>query len=853
MANGRNIQLKVYNHWTGGLENKVEEHLIKDVSFTSLNNLDNSTGSLRPVRSNKQYKVLADGTTDVVKEHVVDCEAFVEFNTTIEFVNYGDTLYYVDTKGSPLKQLTKANEDEANTCDKPTVKHDTHLAITGTITSVGGGSLESEFSNSLQKVYSCYIAYKDNEVSNYQYYSPNAGLNDMANSFNVAITNVFNNYLTSGEITADTIGTELARHEALQKDIVTVLTDRITHMAGTLESRLRVVRDVNVELKTFFNSENELRYIDTLVEYIDKTNPEPRSAGYVIATMMNFNSQWVQMLTQIKEDSVSDYILWKFRDNHSGYKGTLKKVLERALSKLKILQTAYVTYLETNNPWESNRLTDVIVPAYTFAKTTLGEQDANFLLSVAIVANANTSTGIATLLDRSNTGANKTQTEAYYSNLRNAMATIRTCVEDVKLSIEIGKNIQSYAVVGYNEVTHSYSNILKINAIYNNGTVTLTGWDSNSGVTKWYVYRKLTLDETEYQKVGETTGTEIEILNSALNGGALSFENQSSEPIQDFIDITEHKGVIFAIRKNSQQIVFMEKNYPNRVAPLNFINASQNVKAITSNGAGVVVWTTNRTVYLLTIGNTQLTANGVIDTKDTIAIKRIAQNVGILDARAKTVNDNNVIWLSQYGFHNTSGYGSASVTADYWEVSKGLVDGTVIQMLTIDDTVWTLYTPKIDGTDQPNKLIKFEPRKRSIREFDSLGITSISEIEGKLHGVVGNNAVEMFAGDELVAFTCKLKRFAGYSFDVRKRFMGLMIAHDDKPYRDIDRNEELKGLVRIFIDCREVGTQEIFGCDTTEVELPNNNNQGYSIHVELEGTLKINSVRLKYLTHQWED
>jgi len=71
-------------------------------------------------------------------------------------------------------------------------------------------------------------------------------------------------------------------------------------------------------------------------------------------------------------------------------------------------------------------------------------------------------------------------------------------------------------------------------------------------------------------------------------------------------------------------------------------------------------------------------------------------------------------------------------------------------------------------------------------------------------GVEDSHLVELFKGNTFKMFTTVLKRFAGYSFDVRHRYLGIMVAHDNKPYKEVDRNTELEGKATFYIDCREM-------------------------------------------------
>lgn len=862
------MQLKVYNKWTGGIENKVEEHLIRDISFTDASNLDNSTGSLRPVRSHRVDKSLNALTTNVIKEHVNDCEPLVELDTTIEFVNYGDTVYYIETEGSPLKQLVKANE-AGTECDAVVTQHNTHLSITGTLTSTGE-DIQQSIQTVLDEVYDFYnveyltavnadVSYYDQPIG--VHYDGGVPLGD--NLFNLPIYNSFYTFKTlTGIVDSSNINSVISNHTALKLDTVNLLTDRITEMSGTLVARFNTLHNSNLLLSQSLNAIGVNVYTEHVLPA--GASSYETQAG-VLANIVNNLPTFIELMELVIDDSVSQWIYLDAlthivtpSNGTSLFRGSVEGLAKALLTMFNTLIGAYSTYLVNNsaftNSFSPSNALATDIRNFVNSHITDEEIDIMFYGLRKLDISSTASQGLKMIPRRGNAtaeyfGETENTLELRYTNLRQALTTLRDKTSAYNLDTTMGEFIHSYAVVGYSSNTKAYSNLLTLPTVYNDSTITIQGFDAKLEVTDWYLYKK-PYNETYYLKIASIPSNETEFLNISFDsplGSVLGYKDQISTPHSDYIGITEYKGIMFLIQENSQKIWFTEKAYPNRMSSLNFVNASQNIKAISSNGAGVIIWTTNRTVYLLTVGNSSDGAT----TKDTIAIKQIAQNVGILNARAKTVNDNNVVWLSQYGFHNTSGYGSASITDTFWTPPKDLVEGEVLQTLQIAGIIYILYTP--EGA-LPNKLLEFEPKTGKILTHNTPTVLSISEIKGRLFGVsTGNELIALFQGDEVTAFNVTLKRFAGYSYDVRQRFLGVMIYHDNKPYKEIDRDTTLEGAVTIDVDCRTIGTTKLTGCTATEVEFPNNNNQGYSVSIKLEGTLKINSVRLKYLTHQWED
>ena len=853
MARLRNHQLKVYNTFNGGVQTVPADHLIQENAFTHAINDYTIDGTLRPQRSSK---VLTPNpplnTITILEENVKGVDVRREFDAPIKFVNYGDTIYYLKYASSPLYQLTPDDTAEERLAF-PTLE--------GTVQTAGNATISDYLKKQYTDIDALYIDTKTTLVpfvAKYNYvkqigYAHNTILDPLSDKWYYAVE------APADTLTVDTYkeATELTKTRL--KELGDYLSLVIAETEGDFKESVRAVLNLP-EVNTFYynpvDRENSFKTIGGLTSYLIWThayrNSVPISQAYqyfIEGTMVKHAGNIAQMLRVVSTKSAFKYIALKYPTageeptNHAVYwlgnsykTVTVAKVAESALYGLDQIASLYLTHGNGLEPSEDDATLS------TLLRSVLGDESikAIYMAVMNIALMGGFARGDQSTPDTTWNTISLNETTLNVSVINQELKKFRDKLDKVKWEEAIHK-IGKLGVVGIDRDTYAPSNLIESADIVLDPPTAITL--TFATMPHCDVYKVYQYVGGVWMHLQDVTTSPATFNLTTPTGSVATDPYRLKEPKTDFAHIAEKGGVIYLARKGSQEVWYTYPNAPHSMDSTSFIKVPQPIKAMKSSGAGVFIWTNNNTLYLL---------KGTSDTnpsRNTLTIQLVAENVDVLDNSVCSV-DTLVMWMSQYGIHNTSGFGSAKATSTFWSAES--VD-RCLQAFTYQQQGYWLVVKK----DNTRALIAYDPSRKTIREIDAEGVLSVNEIHGELTLVRETDGVRTLEvigkGDKLLPYKVGLKRYAGYSFDTRMKFTNVTIYHTAQPYKEIPYDNTATTKVKIYVDDWLVGEEVLQGSQATRVDLPNTNNTGYSIRLEFEGTLGIKSARVRYTTKDWED
>jgi len=862
MAQQGNNQLKIYNQFNAGEQNVPADHLINDKAFSKGVNFDLVDSTLRPVRTDKVLSTptIPTNTEQYIQENVKGEDVDLFFDKPIDYVNYGDTVYYLDTvlEGSPLKQITT---------DGSLSSVEAFPIITGDLTIVG--SSEDDIVLELQRYY-------DRLSSAYQDYVADVSTNvDQQNvttqeyyggSYHTVTTNAlldrYKTYTADSElqdditnVTYETYPTVFNSIKERFKNCIDETSTMIAETEGTIKDRLAQVDAERAGFPSTYLGDTDssnfpVIYGNTMGALILRNvNPETHvAANNRYHWLVKFANALILEVDKYLDYSMCSYMAVKthsFKHEDTGAvftedypsikawgertKTTLQAIIDR---KAQDGVDGWVSF--PDYPTDEEKAYAKSITSYEDRASAIMFLHFCFTWSIKVVLwdTAASENPYYHDITPATVSSNFLQINAKTKDFREAL-------EAVNVEQEVFEGLSSYAVVGYNDKINTYTNMIRSSDVLDNSGVTLS-FSPEPSISKYLIYRR-GANDTEYTLQTETTTFPVTINPEYSTDGLVPVvPYRIQEPHTDYVSIAEYRGAIFLNRKNSQEIYYTMPNNPHDMKATSYIDMPQDVKAMKSAGSGLFIWTTNNALYLLTGSprNVQL--------QNTLNIKLVGENVDIINKRSVTSQDALVVWLSDYAIHNTSGYGSANATKYVWKPPEGLVP---IQTIVYKKNIYFLCS-----TSTGNLLIEYDTSRKAVRTIDT-EVKSLSVIGTNLVGVSENNAYHMFKGDTYKEYDVELKRFAGYTYDLRQRFTNITVFHTPKPYED-EVPLDMSNITKVYIYIDEALVVDgivIQGLQATRIPIPSTNNVGYSIKVRLKGSLGIKSVKLRYTAINYED
>ena len=848
MAKTGRQQLKVWNRFNTGEENVMDKHLIRDTGFVTAENVFIDDATIRPLRGYSVESVYPTDVKHVIKENIKGDDRLIEFNTPVRYVNYNNAVYYVSEEGSPLMMAYSDGGVTAKHRPVNTRLSDLTVEVTGA---------PSVAYNPFQGITDAFSTPVKNALVDYEYIPAAKALFDV---YGAALR---------GNNNTHTLGDRVQTAVRYRTSMIQLATDLRNQLPDKPISEQFVD-----DLHTFpFKTEHGIYVVQTVLqkEPMAEWKPDFREQK-TLASIIKHADAYLQVLQWYKDRSYMQFVSYTnplFPDENVRLSHEWLDNRMRTLRELKSripAEHASKTEDDLTNPETLQWYRDRMIYGGSYTRN-IGcrvgmRKELDILMdTIFLLGNANI---INPWIHRVMTSPADTDASRKYINrcnaprgtmhdLNGAMTTLKQDLQDtinkvtaVDVAGTLNTQVRYYGVLLWDNATGSTSYVLRdvpVNAP--SGSTLHFKLNTSQGGKYRAIVLERDINSSDWRRVHTRDNLIVSrrvAFNLTVDGTGYVKDTQihtirptDNQEHDNYDLIAEHRGTLFMGQTGKQEVRFTYPNQPNVTDDQHVFMVPQPVKALQSAGAGVFIFTTNRTVYLLT-GH---------ELKD-VKIKRIGEGVGVLSAGAVGAVDNLVIWMSKYGIHNTSGYGSSLSTKRMWRppADKGVPERTVI----LNGVVYFIY-PK-------GFIISYDYSKHIILKYQlSKDIKSVSIINGGIFALLSDGKlVKSFAGTKLFNYKVELKRFAGYSFDTRLRFNNVTIAHDDVPYRREGVATVSNGAtVTIYVDEREVAKQDIKGYGASRIHIPMQNNTGESVSIAIEGDLRIRSARLRYTTHNYED
>jgi len=850
MARQRNHQLKVYNQFNAGEQNIPADHLINNNAFSRGVNFDLTDSTLRPIREDKQLPnpTILPETKAYIQENIKGEDTDLQFDTEIDYINYADTVYYIEDtdSGSPLMQINP--KDNTKVPALPT--------LSGELVVSNADSIDTGIKEEYDKVGTALTNFETKVSLAISEQSTTTAMgisNPLLNNLK-ARASVFTN--PPSGITLDTYKEILDTGKEQLKDLTDRISTYIAETEGDLVARIK-------------SAIADQRYAYSLIRnpVLDTAPPEShggtdayrwsyinvnrhaeleRNLEYelsLVAYLGRYSGVLANFVEEFTTNSIYGYYGISFKtfntESKDVYRATLKSIREEAFTAKRILDKLAPLELGTQIDWLDNIDTHI-----ANVLNILTRDEVNLVVDIVkglclAVASSNNNDRFFGWLSGKYHTITLSEANTRMQTLHTELKAFRDAVDEVSIEDNILGNISEYSVVGHNTDTGAYTNMIRSDEVYDKNGLTLTF--TENGLDEYLIYRRKSTEGSEFQLVKTVTSSPVVLTTPYPKFGAVPvLPYRIKEPHNDYTTIAEYKGAIFLNRKESQEIYYTSPNNPHDMKATSFIKMPQDVKAMKSAGSGLFIWTTNNALYLLT-GSPRSVQN-----ENTLSIKLVGEGVDIIDKNSVTSQDSLVVWLSDYAIHNTSGYGSADATKYVWKPPK--ID-KVIQSLVFKNKIYFLC--KEGGS---NFLIEYDTSRKATTRI-STEVQSLSIIGTQLVGLRTGDSkpYALFEGTDLKEYDVSLKRYSGYSYDVRQVFSNISIFHTPRPYADIPPNLADKSTVTVYIDDARVQTQELQGLGATRIVIPTMNAIGYSLRIDIKGKLGIKSARVRYTTKDWED
>ncbi len=835
MANLRNQQLKVFNQWNKGVQNIPATHLINDTAFTKGIDFNITDSTIKPAKGLTSLKELGNTTKAFLKENVKGEDTELQFDKDISYINYADTVYYIEKPKSPLKQVAKdgGNIVKVNALiAKPEVTVATTTDITQSIQTI-----QNEV----------YQRYTDLQLDCYaepinKYYESLAVLTA---SGVTGEADEFANY-DFGTITIDNYREKLGEMQVKAENLKSAVHKAVEETKGEFTQRITQACD-GTPLWSEWRLLDESKLTSYNVKYKKDSAYDPLLYEYNLQYIDNYQRQGaifsvrnrrnlIAMLEAVKATNILKYVPidsslnssnpW-FGNTVSFQYYSFQKAIQQSIDTLTAVNTQQPSnYFDNYSDDKANEAVNLMGGAYKAMVVHI----TIFLLKH--IAND----GVGGIVGKQVNGDAMTlqQFSVGFTELHKRLVEADDQLRDYNFTTKL-QEVTEVSVVAKNTITKAYSAPFTKTIFIRDG---FTVAPPNTPNTEYLVYLKLD-GSAESTLVDTITSTKEIKPEYPRKGSVIVNPFQIATPHEDFSSIVEYRGAIFLNRENTQEVWYTNPNDPHSMTATSFIKMPQDVKAMKSASAGVFVWTTNNSMYLLTGSPRDVQGN------NTLAIKLVGEGSEILGNNAVASHDSLVVWLSSYSIHNTSGFGSADTTKYVWKPPK--ID-KVVSSKFHHGKVYFLVDTKVDG----RQLITYDTSRKSVEVSNAQGMTGLTDIDGELVGIIDHKAYTIGTNvTELLPYDVTLKSFGGYSYDTRLRFHSVTVAHDAKPYSEW--NKDYFTRVILFVDGNPVAERIIQGTTATRLDLPALNNTGQEISVQLIGKLNIKSVRVRYSTHDWED
>src|SRR5574343_1125746 len=269
--------------------------------------------------------------------------------------------------------------------------------------------------------------------------------------------------------------------------------------------------------------------------------------------------------------------------------------------------------------------------------------------------------------------------------------------------------------------------------------------------------------------------------------------------------LIEAYGMLFGII--GRTLYFTEVGKPWAWSEFNTIQLATAGTGIAVGNNGILVFTKSKT-YLLTGA-----------TKELFTLYPFDASQGCLAHRSIAYLSDQVLWVSNDGVCGSTGAPGTLLTLN----KLGKTTFTVKQAV-VHDSIYYLL-------DNENLLHVFDFRfGGSIKKYSIPNLDFIVTGDDKLLGFINGSYYELFKGDGVYEYNYKSPLFLNGSYTERKQYKFIYVRHTGNV------------TVRIYIDGVEAILASLTGTTTSEIKIPEQYKDGYSLQLEVFGTGKVHEI-----------
>lgn len=300
-------------------------------------------------------------------------------------------------------------------------------------------------------------------------------------------------------------------------------------------------------------------------------------------------------------------------------------------------------------------------------------------------------------------------------------------------------------------------------------------------------------------QLGATTTSYVdELEDSELEGSLLESENYYEAP-NGLKFLSESYAMLFgAVGPNLR---FTPIGKPNAWPPEFQIEFDADITGIGPVANGILVMTEDRAFVVTGTGPLSLVQQPLRGDQGCIAFESIQQVV-----------EGTLIWASKDGLCTSSGNNVRNLTKN----ALGEITLTPNSSTVLDEQY---YCHNEDGT-----TFVWDYRFNQIPKDLELNIETIGKGRGNLYGYREGKLFELFSSTVDLPLTYKSPRFVEGSYVLEKTYKKFYIRHEG----DI--------ILKILIDDEIVATKNLAGMKTSEVQIPQVDQRGFSFQFEISGT-----------------
>lgn len=349
------------------------------------------------------------------------------------------------------------------------------------------------------------------------------------------------------------------------------------------------------------------------------------------------------------------------------------------------------------------------------------------------------------------------------------------------------------------------SNELEVNSGHLQITLPTTSTDHQ--VTNKRLYR-VGGNITQFTMVVEldsgTTSYIDTLKDTELDGRLLESDNYDEAPA-GLQFLSESYAMLFGAIGSSLR--FTPIGVPNAWPPEFQVQFDQDITGLGPVANGILVFTRFKTYIVTGTGPTSLSQQSLRGDQGCIAFESIQE-----------ATKGTLIWASEDGLCTSSGNNVVNLTKSF--IGKTLLDPI---SSVVNDEVY--YCHNVDGS-----VLSWDYRFQPTLKWLSLGTETLSVSNGILYGYSNGLLHLLYKDTNNLTFRYKSPLFVEGSFS------------ENKTYKKVFIRSEGDIIINIIIDNKVVATSSLTGIDTFQLQVPQQEQRGYSIQFEIEGTGIINEI-----------